>query len=272
MHDITLISPAQLDGPGEAGDFPLDAFALRFLAQGDSWFSIGAIPPFLTSNLFDQLVLSQAAVAVNCARPGAELQHMTDSTTNRVFLQLLSGKRARPWTALLLSGLGNDVISAAQAGPASAPGQRLLATRAEWAAGGDAGRYLSAEGWDTFCQHAKDGVRGAAAQPRPQRHQPRPADRAAHLRHRDTARCRRRGRFRALAGPGDAGLPDPAGRLGRAGRVAAGPRTPPDPGHRRQRAHGAGGRHARHADPCGHHRHRPHGRPASTGPSPSASR
>lgn len=155
MHDITLISPGQLDGAGEQGDFPLDAFALRFLAQGDSWFSIGAIPPFLTSNLFDQLVLSQAAVAVNCARPGAELQHMTDSTTNRVFLQLLSGRRARPWTALLLSGLGNDVISATQAGPAFPPGQRLLATRAEWAAGGDAGRYLSAEGWDTFCRHAK---------------------------------------------------------------------------------------------------------------------
>ena len=154
MHDITLIAPDQLDSAGEAGVFELEQFPLRFLAQGDSWFSIGAIPPFLTSNLFDQLVLPQRAVAVNCARPGAELQHMTRSTTNRVFLQLLSGSRARAWTALLLSGLGNDVISAAQAGPGHPPGQRLLAPPAEWAAGADATRYLSAEGWDSFSRHA----------------------------------------------------------------------------------------------------------------------
>ena len=156
MPDIQLISPGDLDGHGQAGGFPIEQYALRFLAQGDSWFSIGAVPPWLTSNLFDKLTLSKSAVAVNCARPGAELVHMTDSTSNRTFLQLLSGRLARPWTALLLSGLGNDVISAAQSPPGQAPATRLLATAAEWAAAGDPARYVSEPGWATFRNHAKD--------------------------------------------------------------------------------------------------------------------
>ena len=154
MDDILLISPAQLEG-GEAGPFPMEQYALRFLAQGDSWFSIGALPPWLTSNLFDKLTLSKSAVAVNCARPGAELVHMTDSTTNNTFLQLLNGNVARPWTALLLSGLGNDVISAAQSPPNQPPNKRLLARPTEWGPSGGPERYISELGWATFRDHAK---------------------------------------------------------------------------------------------------------------------
>jgi len=156
MPDIQLISPADLEGHGDAGGFPIERYALRFLAQGDSWFSIGAVPPWLTSNLFDKLTLSKSAVAVNCARPGAELVHMTDSTSNRTFLQLLSGRRARPWNALLLSGLGNDVISASQSPPSQPPDKRLLAREAEWGPAGDAARYVSEPGWATFRDHAKE--------------------------------------------------------------------------------------------------------------------
>jgi hypothetical protein len=153
MPDITLIAPSQINS-GEAGGFPMDEFPLQFLAQGDSWFSIGSVPPFLTSNLFDKMSLSQRAVAVKCARPGAELQHMTNTTSNRVFLQLLNGKAARRWTALLLSGLGNDVISAAQSPPSSSAATRLLAKKTEWAAVAAASRYISEAGWQTFEQHA----------------------------------------------------------------------------------------------------------------------
>jgi lysophospholipase L1-like esterase len=155
MIDITLIAPSQLNG-GEGGGFPMDEFPLQFLAQGDSWFSIGSIPPFLTSNLFDKMSLSQRAVAVTCARPGAELQHITSTTSNRTFLQLLNGKVARRWTALLLSGLGNDVISAAQSPPSSSAATRILAKKSEWRAGSDASRYISQAGWQTFEQHAVD--------------------------------------------------------------------------------------------------------------------
>lgn len=154
MPNIALISPDLLDPVGEAGPFPLEQYALRFLAQGDSWFSIGAIPPFLTTNLFDRLSLSRSAIAVNCARPGAELKHMTDTTRDPVFRQLLSGYRARPWTALLLSGLGNDLISAAESGPSQPRHLRLLAVKKEWDAGASADRYISAAGWQTFAVHA----------------------------------------------------------------------------------------------------------------------
>jgi hypothetical protein len=154
MHDIQLISPAQLEGTGEAGGFPIEQYAHRFLAQGDSWFSIGAIPPWLTSNLFDKLTLSQTAVAVNCARPGAELVHMTDSTTSNTFLRLLSGNQARKWTALLLSGLGNDVISASQSPPSQPVQKRLFLRPPEWGPAGDPRRYISEPGWDTFRDHA----------------------------------------------------------------------------------------------------------------------
>ena len=155
MHEITLISPSQLN-VDEAGGVPMEQYELQFLAQGDSWFSIGAIPPFLTSNLFDKMSLSKRAVAVNCARPGAELQHMTNTTSNRTFLQLLNGRATRRWTTLLLSGLGNDVISAAQSPPASPAALRLLAKKSEWSAGATASRYISEAGWNTFEQHAAE--------------------------------------------------------------------------------------------------------------------
>lgn len=155
MFDITLIAPGELNG-GDAGGFPMGEFALQFLAQGDSWFSVGSIPPFLTSNLFDKMSLSQRAVAVNCARPGAQLQHMTRTTSNRIFLQLLNGKVARRWSALLLSGLGNDVISAAQSPPSAPASTRLLAKNPEWAGAADASRYISQAGWQTFEQYAVD--------------------------------------------------------------------------------------------------------------------
>jgi hypothetical protein len=155
MPDIQLITPSQYTGGGDVDPFPIGDYDLRFLAQGDSWFSIGAIPPWLTSNLFDQLNLSKSAVAVNCARPGAELVHMVDSTTSATFLRLLNGKLATRWTALLLSGLGNDVISAAQSPPSSKPHERLLARQGEWGPADTAVRYISEPGWATFDTHAR---------------------------------------------------------------------------------------------------------------------
>lgn len=159
MHDLQLISPTDYDGSGDIGPFPLEQYALHFLAQGDSWFSIGAMPPWKTSNLFDKLTLSKRAVAVNCARPGAELVHMIESTRNRTFLQLLNGTKAMRWTALLLSGLGNDVISAAQSPATEPPHRRLLARQEEWGPPGSVVRYISEQGWAVFEAHAREVFR-----------------------------------------------------------------------------------------------------------------
>ena len=91
-HPVRLIGPLTATASGEIGSFPFDLFERRCLAQGDSWFSIGAIPPTLTSNVLEELELSQSTVVVNCARPGARLSRMVDTTKERYFMRLLTGK------------------------------------------------------------------------------------------------------------------------------------------------------------------------------------
>src|SRR5664279_4826534 len=159
MADINLItiSPSQLSGPGEAGMYDVSRFARKYLAQGDSWFSIGHIPPWCTTNLLEQMVLGRSSVAVNCAKPGAELAKMTDTSTERVFLNLLNGNVAWTWDAILVSGGGNDLVAAASSPPQGGPELRLLLRADEWQ-GATAGpaRYLSPAGWSTFAHHMED--------------------------------------------------------------------------------------------------------------------
>lgn len=152
MKEVKLFTPEQvLNGQDPA---PLSDFNLQFLAQGDSWFSIGAIPPTLTTNLFDGMGTSTVrACAVNCATPGAQLSLMANTTRAPQFIAFLNGHQSRRWGGLLLSGGGNDLIAAAQQAPANPADLRLLATADEWtnAPGGE--RYLSNAGWQTFSNH-----------------------------------------------------------------------------------------------------------------------
>lgn len=146
-HPVKLISPYDLGGDTP---FPLDLYGQRFLAQGDSWFSLGAIPPFLTTNVLEELRLARGAVAVNCAAPGAVLKRMVDNVRAPNFVRQLRGKVATRWSALLVSGGGNDLIEAIGSPPSAPRAQRLLLTPAERGVGGDAASYLSDEGWRTF--------------------------------------------------------------------------------------------------------------------------
>jgi hypothetical protein len=151
MVNIDQLRPDSLDHPTLPAD--LNRYRLRFLGQGDSWFSIGAFPPTRTANLFFKLMLPELCCVVNCAHPGAVLARMTDTTRNPTFLALLSGNARRGWEGLLLSGGGNDVIDAAQAAPDNPPAQRLLARTDEWGEGADESKYLSSAGWDTLRTH-----------------------------------------------------------------------------------------------------------------------
>jgi hypothetical protein len=156
VPDINLISitPSQLNGTGESGQYDTSAFEKIYLAQGDSWFSIGHFPPWATTNLLQQMVLSRSALAVNCARPGVELAHMTDTSSAQMFLNLLNGNISQRWDALLMSGGGNDLIDAATAAPTADPKLRLLLRSDEWpAAPVSASGYLSQAGWATFTGH-----------------------------------------------------------------------------------------------------------------------
>ncbi|MEO6280369.1 hypothetical protein [Roseateles sp.] len=146
-HPVKIISPYDLT----SGDpFPIDLYGQCFLAQGDSWFSIGAIPPFKTSNVLEELRLERGAVAVNCAAPGAVLKRMVESVKAPNFANQLSGKVATRWSAVLVSGGGNDLIEAIGSPPSAPRGQRLLLTPAERGNPPDAAGYLSDDGWQTF--------------------------------------------------------------------------------------------------------------------------
>jgi len=152
-HRLTPVDPLRvLSSAGHPEEFDLVERIL--LAQGDSWFSIGSLPPGLTSNLLAQMELTRSAAVVNCARPGVELAHMTDTSTQQTFRKLLAGRFAVKWDAILFSGGGNDLIDAASVGPDEEPQLRLLATAAERgpnpASGDD---YISQPGWQTFETH-----------------------------------------------------------------------------------------------------------------------
>jgi hypothetical protein len=106
------------------------------------------------------MVLSKSVVAVNCARPGIELSHMTDGTNQQEFLRLLRGPLAYRWDGIFLSGGGNDVIDAALSPAANSADQRLLLTATEWPtvipAGSEGSAFISELGWQTFKSHMND--------------------------------------------------------------------------------------------------------------------
>lgn len=149
-----IIAPVAAYGQGDTGLFPFDLFDRQCLAQGDSWFSIGSVPPGLTSHVLAELWLSSSTVVVNCARPGKTLDHMADTLSETMFLRLLRGSSSFTWDAILVSGGGNDLIDAASVGP-GAPRDRRLLLRADERAGVpvDGAGYLGDEGWQTFERH-----------------------------------------------------------------------------------------------------------------------
>jgi hypothetical protein len=154
MNKVEIFQPTQINS-SEPPD--LSAFGFRFLAEGDSWFSIGALNPLKNSNLLFEMQFAHSACAVNCAQPGDTLKRMSEMNTDPRFVDLLCGRRARPWDALLMSCGGNDLIEAVGSPPTDAAGQpvppmlRLLLTEAEWGpAELGAQRYLSDAGWETF--------------------------------------------------------------------------------------------------------------------------
>lgn len=154
MTQLVVMLPGQLDS---AETPPLSEFGKRFLAEGDSWFSLGALNPLASDNLLQAMDFTQRNIAINCALPGDTLRRMVDTRRDPQFVALLAGARARPWDALLISAGGNDLIDALQArGDDVPPAQRLLLRQDEWepvALG--AARYLSDAGWATFSAYLR---------------------------------------------------------------------------------------------------------------------
>lgn len=164
MPKLTVFQPGEILNPGDSGGPDLSGFTHGFLAQGDSWFSTGAMPPYQTTNLLIALDLQSKAYAVNCAYPGDHLHHMIDARHDPQFLRLLIGSTVpRRWNAILLSAGGNDIIDAAAVLPKMEDGsqvpadRRLLLMPEEWAtADGNehtVARYISSAGLALFEAH-----------------------------------------------------------------------------------------------------------------------
>lgn len=155
MDTLTVIPAATLFG---ADPPTLGAYGRRLLAEGDSWFTIGALNPLRSSNLLLNLKVSRSTLVINCAYPGDTLVQMVDRVNDPYFDRLLRAPNfASRWEGLLLSAGGNDLIAAAQQRPVHRNGQRagwderLLLTpdEADQCHPGETGpaRYLSEPGW-----------------------------------------------------------------------------------------------------------------------------
>jgi hypothetical protein len=137
----------------------------RFLAEGDSWFTLGTLNLLQGTNVLLELTFKQKNAIMSWAYPGDTLQRMVDGIDDPDFDRALwnrgGGNFASFWEAILLSAGGNDLIEAAQVPPVlnGSPvpdDKRLFLTAAEAAAlPGPPGPLLriSERGWTTLTDH-----------------------------------------------------------------------------------------------------------------------
>lgn len=78
----------------------------RFLAEGDSWFSMSGAPPY---NLLFELRFREITQIVNCAFPGDTIVNMSNLVHNKNYREALTTPGFK-WKAIFLSGGGNDLI------------------------------------------------------------------------------------------------------------------------------------------------------------------
>lgn len=111
MPRADIIPPQKLPGGSEGSEVDLNAYALRLLAEGDSWFSLGSIPPY---NMLMELRFDRRAIVVDLAYPGDEVNRMFRRMWDygAEFANLLTMRSTWRWDAILLSGGGNDLIAA----------------------------------------------------------------------------------------------------------------------------------------------------------------
>ena len=91
LQDLSAVEPEQRP----TWCRPFGEFGYRFLAEGDSWFTIGALNPLKNANLLFEMRFGQSACAVNCATPGDTLRaHGRRSAATRSSSTCCAGRRA----------------------------------------------------------------------------------------------------------------------------------------------------------------------------------
>ncbi|MBI5784308.1 MAG: hypothetical protein HZA64_02530 [Rhodocyclales bacterium] len=111
MPQVANFVPSDLEVPGGPGLLGWNGYQRHFLAEGDSWFTLAALPG---GNLLQELHLDRWAMVVNTAYPGDKLSNIVEWRDNQEFVRLLAVPGfAYQWDAILLSAGGNDLIAAA---------------------------------------------------------------------------------------------------------------------------------------------------------------
>jgi len=87
------------------------SYKLKVLAEGDSWFTLGAVP---SSNMLFHIQASKPTALVTIAEPGDTIMNMGDPQRMQQLRRLLAVPQfSYKWDAILLSGGGNDLIGSA---------------------------------------------------------------------------------------------------------------------------------------------------------------
>lgn len=83
-------------------------YKYRVLAEGDSWFTLGAVP---SSNVLYHIRVSKPTALVSMAKPGDTIIRMGEPDRMSQLHRVLAVPQfAYKWDAILLSGGGNDLI------------------------------------------------------------------------------------------------------------------------------------------------------------------
>lgn len=108
MYRARIAAPDDIEG--EAQRVTLDTYALRLLAEGDSWFSYGSIP---AHNMLTELQFDESSVVLNLASPGENLRMIRRICDyGAEFGSWLTLRSTYRFDAILLSAGGNDLIAA----------------------------------------------------------------------------------------------------------------------------------------------------------------
>lgn len=142
-----LISGSQFLSPGE-NDIDTNAFRYKFIAEGDSWFSLSALPG---NSLLNQLAFDNiSTMTVQFAFPGDTLQHMSEWLGDPNFSSALCGRPRRQesaFDALLISAGGNDLIDALSD---KFPGRGILKILRPGTVMNDFSECINEDGWALF--------------------------------------------------------------------------------------------------------------------------
>jgi lysophospholipase L1-like esterase len=123
----TVISPNYTPLPGAPSDPEDSMYKKRILCEGDSWFSLGAIP---SSNMLFPLTFAESTVLYNLATPGDTIINMSSMAKNQELVKNICGQGfAVQWDLIFLSGGGNDLMDRADkllSRPSDGAGQHML--------------------------------------------------------------------------------------------------------------------------------------------------